>query len=87
MFMTGLLKPDPLHIPPPLVATGPLGLCYQCCTTRAKDPAHQVSEAITLAPTSVQIGDALGNTIGIQIIALPHCMACLSGTGSKLITA
>jgi hypothetical protein len=75
-----------LEVPPPLTATGPLGCCYQCVTTRQKDPAKQVAQAITLAPTTVQITDAIGNVIGIQIVALPHCQACMSGTSSRLIT-
>jgi hypothetical protein len=77
-FMTHYTKPDGLHTVPPLIATGPLGLCYHC-----------VGEAITLAPTVVPISDQYGNQIGVQVIALPHCQACMtgtSGTGSRLIT-
>jgi hypothetical protein len=75
-----------LEVPPSLTATGPLGLCYQCVTQRIKDPARAVADAVTLAPTSVQIADAIGNVIGIQMVALPHCQACMSGTSSRLIT-
>ncbi len=79
--MTDFLNPAPA-----LTATGPLGLCYQCCTARKTDPATQVAEAITLAPASIQIGNELGQVIGIQMVALPHCLACLGGRESRLIT-
>jgi hypothetical protein len=75
-----------IYVHPPLAAAGPLGLCYQCVVARKTDPARVVAEAITLAPTAVPIGDQLGQVIGMQIVALPHCLACLSGTGSRLIT-
>ena len=89
-FLTAMTHPHNtpagLTIIPPLIATGPLGLCYHCCTARKTDPARTVNEAITMAPASVQIGDTLGNVIGVQMVALPHCMACLGGTGSRFIT-
>jgi hypothetical protein len=82
-----ILTPAPsIYVHPPLTATGPLGLSYQCVVARKTDPARAVAEAITLAPAAVPIGDQLGQVIGVQIVALPHCMACLSGSGSKLIT-
>jgi hypothetical protein len=79
--------PSSLTIIPPLTATGPLGLCYHCVTARKTDPARHVAEAITLAPVAVQIGDALGNVVGVQMVPVPHCIACLGGTGSRLITS
>ncbi len=80
--MAALIEPAP-----PLTAPPGGWLCYHCVTARKQDPARMVNDAITLAPASVQIGDALGNIIGIQMVALPHCMACLGGTGSRLITS
>lgn len=73
-----------IAVVPPLVATGPLGLCHPCVTARKTDPARQVAEAITLAPVSVQISDGIGQVIGVAMVALPHCYGCLGG-GSKLI--
>ena len=90
-FLTAMTHPHNtppgLAIIPPLIATGPLGLCYHCVTARKTDPARHVAEAITLAPVAVQIGDALGNIVGVQMVPVPHCMACLGGTGSRLITS
>jgi hypothetical protein len=61
--------------------------CYHCCMAHKTDPARAVAEAVTLAPATVQIGNELGQVIGVQIVALPHCLACLSGgSGSRLIT-
>lgn len=85
--MENLLNPAPrLITPAPLTATGPLGLCYHCVIARKSDPARAVSEAITLAPVSVQISDALGQPVGVAIVALPHCNACLAGGTSLLVT-
>jgi hypothetical protein len=90
-FLTAMTHPDNtpagLTIIPPLAATGPLGLCYHCCAARKTDPARTVSEAICLAPVSVNIGDALGNVIGVAMVAVGHCMDCLGGTASRLITS
>jgi hypothetical protein len=90
-FLTAMTHPHNtpagLAIIPPLAVTGPLGLCYHCCAARKTDPARAVSEAVCLAPVSVNIGDALGNVIGVAMVAVGHCMDCLGGTGSRLITS
>lgn len=80
------IRGEVLELPKPLTATGPLGLCYQCVIARQKDPARPVAQAITLAPSAVQITGAIGQVIGVQMVALPHCQACLTGTSSRLIT-
>ena len=87
-FLTAMthLQDSRLEIVPPLTAPSAGWLCYHCVTARKQDPARNVADAITLAPTSVQITDMLGNVIGVQMVALPHCYDCLGGTGSRLLT-
>ncbi len=90
-FLTAMTKfLDPEHsiqVVPPLTAPPGGWLCYHCVTARKQDSARVVNEAITLAPVSINISDAVGNVIGIAMVALPHCMPCLGGTGSRLLTS
>jgi len=89
-YMTDHLNPAPsLTQPQHLIATGPLGLCYHCVTSHPAHPHKPVPEAITLAPAAVPITDQMGQVIGMQIVALPHCQACATTPGSgssRLIT-
>jgi hypothetical protein len=83
---------DPRHglvIPPPVKASGPLGLCNPCCAARKADPEQPLREGVTLVPAQVPIMGPGGQVIGIGVVALPHCWEHIPGAaaGSGLIIA
>lgn len=64
--------------PRPLKATGPLGLCLLCLSIHKGDPEQPVTEAVTLAPTTIPLAAPNGQLIGVTAVAVPTCEAHLA---------